>query len=327
MLDRRTILTSVGSIGLASTVATIGRRARAETYPSRPITIVVPFTPGGNSDVAARIVGAKLQEIVGRTVIVVNRAGAGGIIGGDYVNRSTPDGYTLLAASNGPLSLGPVFRKPPYDAQKDFAPIGLISWTPEAIVAGAQFGPKTIAELIEYAKTKTVRAGTGGIETAPGIALELFRLRTGIKVTEVVYAGASLQYPPLMGGEIDIAVDQISAAAPMSKGNAVRILAIADKTRSAMAPDVPTLKEAGVAEIVAGAYICLVAPAKAPPEIIAFLQTAFAKVMASSDVRNHLIQIGSVVPDDVSPAALLQTIALDTDRAKAVAAELKAKNG
>ena len=323
-LTRRHALRSLGALGVAGPMSFTGAPALADTYPSQRITFVVPYPAGGNVDVTARIVGSRMQEILGQPIVIVNKGGAGGIIGGDFVKRANPDGYTLLVGSNGPLSLGPVFRKTSYDVKKDFTPIGLFSWTPDVIVVRDQFPVKSVAELVEYAKTKQVRAGTAGIETAPGIAMVQFNLNAGIKVLEVVYAGSAPFYPALMGGEIDVAFDQISTAMPMSQSGAVRILAITDSARSPLAPDLPTVAELGMTALVAGAFVGLVAPSGVPKPIIATLRDAYVKTMESPDIKERLEKIGSVVPA-TTQAALEEIIERDTTRARDVAARLNVK--
>ncbi len=315
-LSRRHILTAAAAVPL------VGRRALAAGFPTRPISIVVPFPPGGNVDVATRIVAARMQEVLGQTIIVLNKGGAGGIVGAEFVHRARPDGYTLLAGSNGPLSLGPVFRTPSYDVAKDFALVGLLSWTPDVIVVRAQFPAKSVAELLDYAKTHQVRAGSGGIESAPGMAMAEFRLMTGLKVLEVVYAGSAPFYPALMGGEIDMVFDQISTASPMARSGAVRMLAVTDETRSALAPDLPTVAQLGYGKEVAGAYIGLVAPAGVPDDALGVIRAAYVKTMETPEVKQKLQAIGSVV-QDTTPQALGAVIQRDTERARRVAAEMK----
>ena len=317
-LSRRAALLSLAVAG-----ATAGP-AMVDTWPSRTINFVVPFPAGGNVDLSARIVASRLQEILGQTIIVVNKPGAGGIVAGDFVKRANPDGYTVLVGSNGPLSLGPVFRKTSYDVKKDFAPIGMVSWTPDVIVVRDQVPVKSVAELLAYAKANQMRSGSSGIETAPGIAEAEFKLKTGLKTLGVVYAGSAPFYPALMGGEIDMVFDQISTALPMSKGGAVRILAITDKTRSPLAPEIPTLAEIGMEQQVAGAFIGLMVPSATPNAVTTTLRDAFAKAMQTADIKDRLQQIGATVPD-YTPAALEEVIQRDTERARNVAAQMNIK--
>jgi tripartite-type tricarboxylate transporter receptor subunit TctC len=292
--------------------------ARAETFPSHTITFVDPFTPGGNIDVTARIVAAEFEKVTGQTVIVLNKPGANGILGAEFVKRSKPDGYTLLVGSNGPLSSAPIFRKPNYDVQKDFTAIGLMSWTPECLVVGPDFPVKTGAELLAYGKTKQIRTASGGIDSAPGITMAEFNLQAKLNLVQPVYQGASEFYPALMGGHVDMAFDAISTAAPMTKSGAVRMLAVADDVRSPMAPDVPTLKESGL-DVVGGAYAGLVVPSGTPQNVVVALRAAFSKTMVDRDVKQHLEQLGSVVRDS-SAASLDAIIRGETEKARTVKA-------
>jgi tripartite-type tricarboxylate transporter receptor subunit TctC len=295
-----------------------GREAAAQDFPRRPITLVIPFVAGGNVDGTARIVASQMEKVLGRSVIVLNRPGASGMIAADYVKQSAPDGYTLLVGSNGPL-LAPVFRTASYDVQRDFVSIGLISWTAECLIVRGNLPVNTVAELLQHARSAPIRAATGSIDTAPGLALAEFNLQARLELLAVIYRGAAEYYPALLGGHVDIAFDTISTAVPMARNGGVRILAVADDTRSTFAPEVPTFAEAGMEQMVSGAFVGLSAPSGTPRGIVAILQRAFATTMASPEVKGQLESLGSVIRNP-SPEALDEIIRRQTEKARLIRA-------
>jgi tripartite-type tricarboxylate transporter receptor subunit TctC len=269
--------------------------AVAQTYPSKPIRIIVPFAPGGNVDVTARLVAPGLQEILGQPVIIENKAGAGGTIGADAVAKSPPDGYTLLMGSNSTFSVAPsLYPKNPYHPIRDFAPVIAIAATPFVLVVNPS-GPKSAKELVDKAKaapgkTTMASAGTGSSNHLLG---ELFQEISGAKFTHVPYKGSSQALQDLMGGQVDLHFDQVTSAGSHVTGGKLRALMVTQPKRAALLPDVPTSAEVGYPAFQATNVTGLIAPAGTPREIIDKVNAATRKVLERPAAIERLAQIGA----------------------------------
>ena len=289
-LSRRTVLTSGAG---AATLALLPRAALA-AFPERPIRLVVPFGPGGNADIVARIVGERMPDALGQPIVVDNRAGAGGSLGAEVVARAAPDGYTLLTGSNGPLTVNPfVQAKLGYDPLKDFAPVGLTSQVAHAIIVHPSLAAKTTQELVALSKTQQVGVGTSGIGSATHMTLERFNAQTGARLLHVPYKSGGSLLPDLLAGNIQGAMTEFSTALPHHKSGKARFIAVASARRSPLAPDVPTMIEGGAKDFTAGSYVGILAPAGTPADVVARLQAALAKAMASDKVIERMRDLGA----------------------------------
>lgn len=265
-------------------------------YPERPLKLVVPFGPGGNADIVARIVGERLAEALGQPVVVDNRAGAGGSLGAELVARAAPDGYTLLTGSNGPLTVNPfVQAKMGYDPLKDFIPIGLTSQVPHAIIVNAAVPAKTVQELVALSKKQQVGVGTSGIGSATHMTLERFNAATGAKLVHVPYKSGGSLLPDLLAGNIQGAMTEFSSALQHHRSGKARFVAVAAAKRTPLAAEVPTMIESGVKDFLAGSYVGILVPAATPADVVARLQAALGKALASEKLQERLREIGTEV--------------------------------
>jgi len=317
-ISRRSLLAAMGS---ASAAALLPRTALA-AYPDRPIHLVVPFAPGGNADIVGRLVGEQISKALGQPVVVDNKGGAGGSIGADNVARSTPDGYTLLVGSNGPLTVNPFVQAHlAYDPLKDFAPVALTSYVPHIIILNNDVAAKTVPELIALSKKQPVNIATSGVGSATHMTLERFKAATGANITHVPYKSGGALMPDLLGGAIQGAMTEFSTALPMHKGGKARILAVASAKRSDLAPDVQTFIEGGVKGFTAQSYIGILAPAKTPPEIIGQLQKAIATGLSSGTAPKRLRGMGSEIAtgEQMTPAGFTAFIKADYENMREAA--------
>jgi tripartite-type tricarboxylate transporter receptor subunit TctC len=288
-ISRRTLLIALGLTPVMS------RLARA-AYPDRTIRIVVPFGAGGNADIVARIVGERLSSALGQSVVIDNRPGAGGSTGAEAVARSDPDGYTLLAGSNGPLTVNPfVQAKLGYDPFKDFAPIALTSYVPHVLIVNPQVKAQTVPELVALSQQTQINIGTSGVGSATHLTLERFNAQTGARLVHVPYRGGGALMPDLIGGNIQAAMTEFSTALPLHRNGQARIVAIANAARSKLAPDLPTMIEQGVKDFVASSYVGLLAPAATPRPIVDQLQHAVETALQGGVAVDKLSGLGAEI--------------------------------
>lgn len=284
-------------LGLAA-VAGAQAQAPAGVYPNRPVRLVVPYAPGGNIDITGRIVAPALGDALGVSFVVDNRAGAAGAIGSELVAKAVPDGHTLLVASTGSTTgLAALYPNLPYDPVRDFAPIGLVSNVPIVVVVTPGLPARSIKDFIALAKAKPGRItyGSGGTGTTNHLAAALFEVNTGVKLTHVPYKGMGPATVDLMGGQIDVGFDQLSAAIAFIKSGKTRALALASPTRSKTLPELPTLAESGVSGADASTFTGILAPAKTPGETVAKLSAALLKSLRSDPVRERFAALGAEV--------------------------------
>ena len=287
--SRRDLLKATGSLAALALFPGISRAA----YPERPVRLIVPFAPGGNADIMARLVGEGMAQALGQPVVVENRAGAGGSIGAAEVARAAPDGYTLLTGSNGPLTVNPFVQpKLAYDSLKDFAPIGLTSLVPHAIIVHASVPATTLEQLIELSKRQQVGVGTAGVGSATHLTLERFNAQTGAKLVHVPYRGGGALLPDLVAGNIQGAMTEFSSALPHHRSGKAKFVAVAAAKRSPLAPDVPTMMEGGVAGFTGASYIGILAPAGTPAPALERLQEALAAALRSPKVLDRMRELG-----------------------------------
>jgi len=293
MLSRRTLL---GGLAAAPAVFS-STRLFAAGYPERPIHLIVPFAAGGNADIVGRIAGDQIGKNLNGTVVIENRGGAGGAIGAEYVAKATPDGYTLLVGSNGPLTVNPfVQAKLGYDPLKDFAPVGLTSYVPHALIVSNKVEAKTFAEVLALSKKTPVTVATSGLGSATYMTFERLKAATGGNFTHVPYRGGGALMPDVIGGSVNSAMTELSTALALHKGGQAHIVAIAAVKRSQLAGDIPTFDESGVKGFVAQSYIGVLAPAKTPEDVVAKLQSAIEKGFApGAPAVERLLSIGAEV--------------------------------
>jgi tripartite-type tricarboxylate transporter receptor subunit TctC len=265
--------------------------ARAQSYPSRVIMLVVPFPPGGSTSLVGRVIADKMSQLLGQGIVVDNRGGAGGTVGTKAVARSEPDGYTLMVGYTGTLAIGPsLYRNAGYDPRKDFAPIGSIGCAPSSLVVHPSFPVKTVAELIAYAKANPgkINFGSAGVGTVGHITGEYFAHATGIRLVHIPYKGTGPALSDLLGGHIPMSFSPIATTAGNVKAGLLRGLAVTSVRRNHLLPDVPTMVEAGVPDFDASLCYGLVAPAGTPRPVIDRLNKELRAALASDEVKKQL---------------------------------------
>jgi tripartite-type tricarboxylate transporter receptor subunit TctC len=263
----------------------------AQDYPSKPIRLVVPFTPGGSTDILARVIGMKLTEAWGRQVVIDNRPGAGGNIGVDLVAKSPADGYTLVMGHIGTFGVNPtLYPKLPYDPIKDFQPITLVALVPNMLSVNPALPAKSVKELIALAKAKpgTINFGSGGNGSAAHLAGEYFKLMTKTEITHIPYRGTSPAVTDLIAGQIQMIITGVPPTLNFVKTGKLRALAVATSKRLPLLPDLPTISEAGVPGYEATQWYGVLSPAGTPKPIVAKLNAEMAKAIKGPDVREKL---------------------------------------
>jgi tripartite-type tricarboxylate transporter receptor subunit TctC len=296
---RRRIIKAAGAVvGGMAMPALVGRRMAWADYPDRPVKVVVANTPGGPSDIVARIVTAALDQSTGKTFIVENRGGAGGNIGMEYVARSNPDGYTILLATNAFSVNYGLYNQLPYDPYKDFVAVSELATTPNTFVVRAESPAKTIKDFIALARANPEKynCATPPIGTTPQLLLELFKMRANLpKLADVVFKGGGDAIQALLTGSVELSSGSLGAALPHIKAGTFRCLAICGDSRWPELPDVPTMEEAGYDGFSVGTDMVLLAPAKTPAAEVKWLESATLKVLLTPQMKDKLFQGGFLV--------------------------------
>ncbi|HXL12642.1 MAG TPA: tripartite tricarboxylate transporter substrate binding protein [Bradyrhizobium sp.] len=272
--------------------------AKAQAFPNRTITLVIPFAPGGSTSIVGRVIADRMSQLLGESIVVDNRPGAGGTVGTKLVAKSEPDGYTLLLGYTGTLAIGPsLYKNVGYDPRKDFAPIGMIGHAPNSLVVHPSFPAKTVAELIAYAKAHPgqVNFGSAGVGTVSHICGEYFAQAAGITLVHIPYKGTAPALTDVLGGHIPMAFAPIPAAHANVSGGLLRALAVTSASRSTLLPDVPTISEAGLPGFDVSLYYGLVAPAGTPRAVIDKLNKELKAALASEEVKKQLSQDGTEI--------------------------------
>ena len=289
-LSRRTLLATLAATPLLPFTARFAHAA----YPDRSIRLIVPFAAGGNADLVGRLLSEGMSPLLGQSLVVENRAGAGGSLGAGQVASSAPDGYTLLIGSNGPLTVNPFMQaKLSYDPLKDFAAIGLANLAPHAIAVNPEVPAKTVADLVALSKKSPVTIATSGTGSAGHMTLVRFMTATGATLTHIPYKGGSTPVPDTLAGVVNGLMTEMSTALPHHKAGKLRILAVASAARPALAPEVPTMDEAGLKDFLAASYVGLLAPAKTPADAIDTLHKALVKALAAKSVQERFLATGA----------------------------------
>lgn len=281
--------------GAALVLAASAAAAGAQSWPAKPVTLVVPFPPGGTTDVLARALGTSLSKNLGQPVIVENRPGAGATIGAESVAKAKADGYTLLVGAVHHTIATSVYKKLPYDFQKDFAPITTVAVVPNVLVVNANTPAKSVAELVALLKAQPDKAtyGSNGNGTAQHLIGTQFQNQTGVPLTHIPYKGSGPLATDLLGGQITLSFDTITPVLQHIRGQKLRALAVTTSTRSPALPDVPTLDEAGLKGFNIGTWFGVLAPVATPKDIVARLNTEMVKVIQSPEFVKRMDEIGA----------------------------------
>ena len=267
-------------------------------YPDKPVKLIVPFPPGGNVDLSARILAPALAKELGQPVVVENRAGASGTLGLDAVAKAAPDGYTIgIASPVNHLAAPSLYPKLPYDSVRDFSPVGLIASVPMVLAVGPSSPAKTVQELLSIARQRkpAMTMASAGSGSGNHIVGELFQDATQVSFVHVPYKGSAPANTDLAGGHVDIHFDQLSSVLPLLQGGKLRALAVTTARRSPLLPEVPTLAEAGVPGFDASTTLGLVLPGKAPADRVARLHQALQQVLAQAPVQEQFARLGADV--------------------------------
>ena len=285
------------ALGAGLAAAGLARPARAqEAWPSRPIRLVVPFTPAGTTDIVARLAAERLGPLLGQPVVVENRAGAGGNVGGEFVARAEPDGHTVLFTTigTGAINFAVYAERMPYRPQ-DLAAIGLLTRVPNVLMVAPDLPVRTVTELVALSKARRggLNYGTAGIGSSPHVCGELFKMQTGADLTHVPYRGSAPMLTELMAGRVEAGMDNIPSSLAFIRDGKLRALATTGATRSPVLPEVPTMQEAGLAGFEATAWWGILAPAATPRAVVARFGEAVDRVAREPGFRQRLAEFGA----------------------------------
>jgi len=302
-------LTAVAATSLMATAAF------AQPWPARPISLIVPFPAGGTTDVLARAVGQELSKSLGQPVVVESRPGAGATLGADFVAKSKADGYTLLMGAVHHTIATSVYKKLPYDFQKDFAPVGTVALVPNVLVVNPAVPAKNVKDLLALAKAEPGKLtyGSNGNGTGQHLIGAQFEGMGGVRLLHVPYKGSGPLTTDLLGGQITMSFDTVTPVLPHIKAGKLRALAVTTNKRSAALPDVPTLDEAGLKGFNLGTWFGILAPAATPKDIVLRLNSELVKIVNSPDFRKKMEDIGAE-PVGNTPEQMARQIAEDTER-------------
>ena len=284
-------------------------------YPDKAVRFVVPYPPGGGTDVIARIVQARFQQALGQPVIIDNRGGGGGSLGTDIVAKAAPDGYTVLFTLSSHTINPAIFPRLPFDTERDFVPVGTVASLPQILVVLPKFEANTVAEMIALAKKKpdALQFGSVGIGSPSHLAGELLNLRAGIHLTHIPYKGGGPGVTDVLGGQIPMLWVSIPAAAQFVKAGKLKALAVSTLKRSAAFPDVPTMQESGVADFEIDSWFAMFVPAKTPRAVIDKLNKALNAVVAEPEVKAQFLTQGAEAVGG-TPAALGKVVSVELPR-------------
>ena len=296
-----------------ATLAAVGF-ANAQAFPQKPVRLVVPFPPGGPIDTVARAIAQKLTEAWGQTVVVDNRPGAGGNIGADLVAKAAPDGYTVVMGALSTHAVNPsLYPKMPYDAAKDFAPISLVAVTPNVLVVNPSLPVATAREFIAYARANPGKLafGSGSNGSAGHLAGELFKVDAGVDMLHVPFKGAAPAMQALLAGDTQLMFDNLASATAQVKAGKLKALAVTTARRSKLAPDLPTLAEAGLPGFDISTWFGLLAPAGTPADVVARWNAEVTRILNSTEMRERMTALGAEPAPD-TPAEFARFIAGET---------------
>ena len=313
---RQALCTALGAAALAVAALAVPQAAQAQaSYPDKPIRFVVPYPPGGGTDVVARIVQMRLQTALGQSVLIDNKGGAGGSLGTDVVAKAAPDGYTVLFTLSSHTINPAIFPKLPFDTIKDFEPVGLVASLPQILVANTALPVRNVADVVAQAKAAPDKFSFASVGNgSPGhLAGELMVIRTGAPLIHIPYRGGGPAVTDVMGGQVPYLWVSIPAAAQFVKAGKLKALAVSTVKRSAAFPDVPTMQEAGVSDFEVDSWYAMLVPAKTPKAIIDKLNKALNTVLAEPAIRAQLLEQGAEAVGG-TPEALGKTIASEVPK-------------
>lgn len=285
-------------VALVAAIAITNAAGAASSYPDKPIKMIVTFAAGGSSDVLARVVANSMSKGLGKQIVIENRPGAGGQIGAEVVAHAEPDGYTLLFGTNGTLAIGPaLYEHLRYDPLKDLAPVGLLQKLPLVLIANPSVPVKNLKELITYAHANPGKLtyAPAGVGSVSHLSAELLKSAANIDILHVPYRGGGAAIHDLISGQVSMMLETIPNALPLIRSGQMRALGVTTHSRSAAAPDLPTLEEQGLAGFDVGGWTGLFAPAGTPPAIIARLNAETVKITSDPDYLAHLKKMGTDV--------------------------------
>jgi tripartite-type tricarboxylate transporter receptor subunit TctC len=280
---------------VAALATVFGAGAVAQSFPSKPVRIVIPFVAGGPSDTVGRAIGSKFQEFLGQPAVVENKPGANGAIAAEFVAKSDADGYTILVGSIGVFSINAaLYSDLRYDPVRDFAPITLAVTNPNVLITKLDFAPRSVKELVEFAKKNPgkISYGSSGTGSSDHLTSELFKQMSGTFGVHIPYRGGAAVITDLLGGQIEASFQNLGNVVTNVKAGKIRALAVTGRARAPQLPDVPTMAESGYPDLIVTSWQAAAAPAKTPKEIVARLNEASVKALRSPDVRERLTQIG-----------------------------------
>ena len=310
-------LIALAGVAVAALLPAAPALAQADTYPTKPIRLVLPFPPGGGADLTARTLAQKMGDSMGQSIVVENKPGANGALGVDLVAKAPPDGYTILITDRGSLAVNPhLYAKLPYDPLKDFAYIGIATDGPYVLVVNPSLNVKTLSELVALAKAKpgTINYASFGIGSMPQMNLEALNRKVGIDMVHVPYKGAGPASQAVVAGDVGVTISSIPAVQGFIKDGRLRAIAVGSDKRFALLPDVPTMKESGVdGDILVPTYFALAAPAGTSPAIVAKLNAEMRKALADPAVAERFVAAG-LVPSGSSPEAMTALVKSDVAR-------------
>jgi len=295
--------------------------AQAQDYPARPVVLVVPFPPGGAVDIIGRMVGKKLGDHLGQTVVIENRAGAGTIVGAGYVAKAAPDGYTLFISSGSTFTVNPAINANlPYDPVKSFEPVGLVARVPLILLANRDVPVDNLRQMMAAVKAAPGKYAYGsfGNGTTGHFAGEMILGATGMKLQHIPYKGSAPAIADLIGGQIPFSVDTIAASLPHIKSGRVKVIAVAGARRATLLPDVPTVAESGFPGFDADSWVAIAAPRGLPPDVRARLGKALALTMNDREIQEKLVANG-LEPSYATPEQVAAMIEKDLPRMRAIA--------
>jgi len=306
-------------------IASASTHADAQTYPTRPVKLIVPYPPGGSADILGRTLGGKLADQLGQPVVVENRPGAGTAVGTEFVARSQPDGYTLLLGTVSSHAMNPALSaKLGYDPIKDFAPIAPVATIPFVLIVHPSVPVQTAKELVAHAKSQPgkINYSSAGNGTSNHLAGELFNLMAGINMTHVPYKGSAPALQDLIAGHVQAMFDLVPTSLPRIQTGNVKAIAVTSSARVPGLPNVPTLKEAGYPDYEVTAWFGVFAPAGTPPAIVGRLHEEVTKALASPDLKNKLEPLGMETMQG-SPQSFSRLVASDLDKWRGVVKSAK----
>ena len=310
LLSRRTLLT----VALPAMTVGMAHAEDAEDYPNRPVTFIVPFTPGGGTDILARLLGQKLEARFGKPFVVENRPGSGTVVATNFIAKSPPDGHTIMMSVSSLAINATLYKKLPYDPVKDIAMVAMIANVPFVLVVSPTLRVQNVEELIKLAKTRSLSYGSGGIGAFHHLAGALFCAMAGIKATHVPYHGTAPALTDLLGGYIQFMFSDLGPALPMINAGKLRALGVTTKTRFAALPDVPPVAEAGVPGFDVAAWQGVIAPGGTPQDILVKLNDALNDIIATEDVRARMKDLGMIPVGKGSPAELQKFLGSEIGR-------------